>query len=73
MTFVEFKKIANDGRKAKRWYYFAGVVDGKNVSMKWYDTWLQVYTVDHIRYGNSMERSVKKFNSDLEAPFKEDV
>jgi hypothetical protein len=71
MTFAEFKKIVNDGRKTKKWYYFSEVVDGKVVFLKGYDTWLQIYDVDGVRYGNSMERSVKQFGADLLAPFKE--
>ena len=70
MNFETFKKRINDQRKTKTWYVFQDIVDGKFVRLKGFKTWLQIYEVDSIRYGNSGDVSVKQFNLDLEEAFR---
>jgi hypothetical protein len=52
-----------------QWYTYTGVVEGKNISLKGHRTWLQIYKIDGVDYANCMDRSVKQFQEDLEAPF----
>ena len=61
-----FFKLINDARKSNKnqWYGFVGAVEGKEVSLKGYNTWLQVYRVD------GLNQPTKKFNEELSRPFK---
>ena len=67
-----FFKLINDARKSNKnqWYGFVGAVEGKEVSLKGYNTWLQVYRVDGLNQPTISDISVKKFNEELSRPFK---
>jgi len=70
ISFEQFKKYVNIERKKGGWYQAYNVsVDGKEVRLKAYKTWLQVYKVDGVDWSNCMGVSVKQFNQDLVAPF----
>jgi hypothetical protein len=69
MKFEEFAKEVKKGRLSKCFYSFAGMVEGKEVRLKGYLTWLQIYDVDGVRYGGNSDISVKEFNDDLKRPF----
>lgn len=71
MTKEEFVKLVNRLRKAHKneWFYYQGEVGGKDVQLKAYQTWVQIYKVDGIDYSGPMDVSVKKFNEVLERPF----
>ena len=69
-TFEGLKYYVNRLRKMGKWYAFRGTIDGQSVEIKGYSTWLQIYRVAGIDYGNCMERKVLEFNEDLLAPFK---
>lgn len=69
MTFQEFKIEINNKRKTGKWYSFVGYVLGKEIRLKGYKTYLQIYDVDRIRYGGLMDISVKQFNEELEKPW----
>jgi glucan phosphorylase len=66
-----FQTLINKTRKANkdRWYAFVGNVEGKQVSLKGFNTWLQRYTVDGLHQPNTMDISVKQFNDVLINPF----
>jgi len=66
-----FIKELNAKRKTGSWYQYIGVVEGKNIRIKGYKTWIQIYSVDGISYGGCMDVSVKQFNETLASPFKE--
>lgn len=70
IEYNEFKAEINRKRKAGGWYQFVGLVEGKQVRLKGYKTWLQIYSVDGISYGNPMDQKVGEFNEALYAPFK---
>ncbi len=71
----EFVQRINQLRKQKGWYTFQGIVEGMQVEIKGYNTWLQVYRVVNpennscVNYSNCMERKIKQFNGDLILPF----
>jgi len=65
----QFVKDINTSRLKSGWYSFFGIVQGRQVELKGYNTWLQVYRVDGVNYGNCMDRKVGEFKSDLERPF----
>lgn len=65
----EMTKLKNANKN--KWYTFTGTIDGKNIQLKGYGTWLQIYKVDGIDYGNAMEASVKAFKEALIRPFED--
>jgi len=73
MQYDDFIDLINRLRKAHkgRWYTWIGDVEGKDISLKGFGTWLQIFKVDGIDYSNPMERAVAQFKDDLEAPFLE--
>ena len=54
-------RLTNEGK----WYTWQGIVNGKEVNLKGYNTWLQVLRVNGLQCGNCADRSVKEFKSDL--------
>ena len=72
MDAKEFVKVVNNIRLSNKdkWYTFVGEVEGKQVSLKAYGTWLQVFRVNEVSYANCMERTITEFKGDLAAPFK---
>jgi len=68
-----FFKLINDARKSNKnqWYGFVGVVEGREVSIKGYNTWLQVYKVNGIDHSSCMDITVSRFKYDLASPFKQ--
>ena len=66
----EFVKEINALRKkaGSSWYTYTGNVIGKEVKLKGYQTWLQVYEVDGVDHSTNMEISVKEFKQKLEIP-----
>ena len=62
-----FIKTVNDLRLANKnsWYTWQGIVNGKNVQLKGFKTWLQVFYVDSLQCGNCSDKSVKEFKQDL--------
>jgi len=72
MTAPEFVKHINKVRRESKnqWYFWAGEVSGKYVELKGFQTWLQLYRVDGVQYGNCGDRKVHQFVDDLLKPFK---
>ena len=66
-----FQKLINKTRKSNkdRWYAFVGYVDNKQVSLKGFNTSLQVFKVDGLYQPNLVDISVKQFNEVLTNPF----
>jgi len=67
-TFIKHVSKLRKTNKRK-WFTWVGTVNGKSVQLKAIDTYLQVYTVNGIRYGGAMDISVKQFNEILKQPF----
>ena len=57
-----FIKEINAKRKTGNWYSYIGIVNGKDIKLKGFKTWLQVFKVNDIDCSGCMEISVKKFN-----------
>jgi hypothetical protein len=70
---ADFVKAINAKRLESGWYFFVGTVCGKTVEIKGYATWLQIYQVDLVHYGNCSDRKVGQFKDDLMAPFEKKV
>lgn len=51
-----------------KWWYVTAEVCGIKVSIKGYETWMQIYRVDGINCSNSLERSVANFKKDILKP-----
>lgn len=68
MTKADFILRINQLRKANKdkWFWWAGVVDGKNVKVKCYNTWLQILNVDGLQHNTVMDISVAEFTKTLE-------
>ena len=66
MQTKEFIKTINNKRKAKGWYTFTGNVNDKDIRLKGFKTWLQVFSINGVDYSSTMGLSVKDFNSELE-------
>ena len=65
----ELVKIVTKKRLVGGWYYFTGVVEGRNIQIKGYKTWLKVYNVNGISYAGCMDISVKNWLQVLLNPF----
>jgi len=64
-------KLKNQNKNS--WYTFTGTVNDKDIKIKGYGTWLQIFKVDGIDYSNPMEQSVKDYKNSLLRPFNEDT
>lgn len=67
MNTQEFVKTINTLRleNKNKWYQWQGEVNGKQVALKGYNTWVQRLNVDNITYGSSMDIGVKEFKEFL--------
>lgn len=52
-----------------KWYYFEGKVENKNVKLKAFDTYLQIFEVNSVRFGGLGDISIKQFIAELNKPF----
>lgn len=52
-----------------KWHFVYTTVEGKEVKIKFFKTWLQIYRVNDKDFFNCMERSITQFKSDLLIPF----
>lgn len=73
MNIQDFIKTINklrlDSKISKyssEWYAWTGIVEGKNVSLKGYKTWLQRLTVNNIEHGAGADLTTKEFKTVLE-------
>ena len=69
MTIQEFVKTINILRLENkgRWYQWQGEVNGKQVALKSYNTWVQRLKVGDITHSGNMDVSVKEFKEFLSA------
>ncbi len=69
MSNLEFISAINALRlnNKNKWYTFNDTVNNKAVQIKGFGTWLQIFNIDGVRYGNSMETSIKEFKAYLGA------
>ena len=67
LNTIDFVKTLNTLRLQNKgkWYTWAGTVNNKTVQIKAYGTWLQLFFVDGLQYGNCADRTVKEFKNDL--------
>jgi len=67
-TKAEFIKTVNDLRLANKgkWFYFSGMVEGKEVKIKCYNTWLQIFRVNGVQLNTCMDITATKFKQELE-------
>jgi len=63
---MKFHRLTNVGK----WYYFNGTVEGKEVSVKAYEYWVQILKVGGINYAQGMTETAKAWRDVLESPFK---
>lgn len=71
MNKDEFKIHINKLRKANKgqWVFASLIVENKEVQFKAFNTYIQIFKVDGIRYGGRMDINVKEFNQELDKPF----
>jgi hypothetical protein len=68
-TMIQAVNTARRMNKNK-WYTFVfDDVQGKRVEIKGYNTWLQVYRVDGVRFGGNCDLSVREYVAELSKPF----
>ena len=67
IKLVNKERLANKGK----WWFYAGVCNGKSFTIKAYGTWIQILKFEHedIRRSSSMDISVKEFKEYLDANF----
>ncbi len=67
----DFVKQVNKHRLSNknRWYQVCATVDGKQVKIKAFGTWLQIFLVGDFSYSNSMDETPTQFKRSLIAPF----
>ena len=66
MKFEEFKKEVNQKRRNGGWYQLIAIVEGKEVKLKGFKTWLQILKVDNMDCPSPMGLTVAAFNKHLE-------
>ena len=71
MNSQTFIQTINNERKANKNNWYSGIyqVNEKEVRVKGFGTWLQVYTVDGIDYAGAMDTKVSQFLATLARPF----
>jgi len=64
----EIKQKINDIRKAhkNKWYFYNCDIDGLNIQLKGFNTWLQIFKINGLDHSNAMEQSVKQFLEHLD-------
>lgn len=67
MNTDEFVQLINKLRldHKDKWFWWSGTVNGKQVDVKCYNTYLQIFTIDGLRAGGLMGMSVTKFKDVL--------
>ena len=67
MKTEEFTKIINKLRinNKNNWYAWKGKVNGHQVSLKGYNTWLQRFKVNEVEQCLPMEMSIITFKTEL--------
>jgi hypothetical protein len=68
MTKQEFLKKINKDRKANKdkWLFTMEEVEGCQVAVKSFNTWVQIMHSNGVKYSGPMDCSVKVFNAVLE-------
>lgn len=68
MNTLDFVKTVNKLRldNKNKWYYWQGEVNGKDVNLKGYGTWLQIFKINNWDCSNVMEQKVGEFKKHLE-------
>lgn len=51
------------------WYAWRGRVAGKDVEVKGFNTWLQIFRVDGVRHGGACDITPTAFKQELASPF----
>ena len=67
MNTQEFIKTANALRLENKgkWYQWQGEVNGKQMALKGYGTWVQRLSAGSVLYSSNMDMSVKEFKEFL--------
>lgn len=68
MDTKTFIKTINDLRlkNKNKWYFWEGIVNEKHIQIKAYDTWTQIFRVNGINHGGTMDISPTNFKKHLE-------
>lgn len=63
MRTEEFVKEVNTLRLSNKgqWYTWQGIVNGKEVAIKGYNTWLQIFRINGLSCWSPMEQSIRDF------------
>jgi len=51
------------------WYFFNDIVNGKDIKIKGYNTWMQILKVNGISFPTTMGNSVKDFKQELKTAY----
>lgn len=64
---VYYNRLRLDNKH--KWVFYTGKVCGKDVKAKSFNNWLQIYTINGIRWGGVMTDKVSEFKKVLHAPW----
>lgn len=72
---AEFVAVVNKARLASKgtWYQVRGELHGKNIGIKGYGTWLQIFRINGTHHGACAEVSVKDFKAGLAATYRDAI
>lgn len=62
MDTIDFIKYINKQRKLGGWYGFNGTVNGKDITIKGYGTWLQIFKINGLSVPTGIDLKVKDYN-----------
>lgn len=67
MSTDEFIKEVNATRlgNKNRWFMWYGVVNGHDIEIKCYNTYLQIFNIDGMRAGGGMDMTIAQFKQVL--------
>lgn len=73
MNKETFFKTINALRLANpnKWYWFNELVEDKEIQIKGFGTWLQIFNVNGTNYSNAMHGKIALFKKDLQKAFNE--
>lgn len=71
INVADFVKTVNKARLANKnnWYCFSGFVNGVEIKIKAYGTYLQIFKIDGVSSGGLCDISIKRFKEILTTSF----
>lgn len=67
LFFKEVNRLRLDNKN--KWYWFSGTVEGIEIQIKAYNTYLQIFKANGVSFGGLCDLNVGDFKRELARPF----